>query len=198
MFVIPRASARSVGSSTMGCGMPGRRPAFSPPGPARTRGGHAGEAVGWPARRRDADSLIELLNCPLEVVTRFENGIAVEDELDIGIELDRLALDRRGLANRLRALNRDQLDAVLLTEGARVAIVPSVLPSSTRMMRRGRRLWRRTDARHNTMVLASLRRGDDHIHCGLAPILSGSWRRAIRSARQTRETERGIGASMNF
>jgi hypothetical protein len=57
----------------------------------------------------DADALVELLHAALDVVRRFQERVAVEDELDVAIELARLALDRRRLADRGRALDDDEV-----------------------------------------------------------------------------------------
>ena len=64
----------------------------------------------------DTDRLIELLNRPLDVVVGFEHRVGVEDEFDVGVELARLPLDRRRLADRRRAAESRELDALLRAE----------------------------------------------------------------------------------
>src|SRR6266545_496490 len=45
-------------------------------------------------RAGNPDRLIQLLDGALDVVVGFEHGVRVQNKLDVGIELTRLALDR--------------------------------------------------------------------------------------------------------
>ena len=71
------------------------------------------------------DGLIQLLNRPLDIVVRLEHRVRVKNELDIRVELTSLTLDRRRLADRLSALNRNEINAMVDAERLRASTVRS-------------------------------------------------------------------------
>ena len=70
-----------------------------------------------PACAGNPDALVQLLDRSFDIVVRLEHRVGVEDELDIGVELTGLTLDRRRLANRLSAPDGDEIEVVKLAEG---------------------------------------------------------------------------------
>ena len=146
------------------------------------------------ARRCDADALVELLDGALDVVRRLENRVAVENELDVGIELPRLPLDGRRLADRLVTLDGDQLDPVLLAERPRThdrAVGAAVVDQDHAM--RAQCLAEQAGEAQDDRLRFVERRNDD-VDSRLSPIFSGRRRRAIGPFRQACKAQRGVGS----
>ncbi len=143
------------------------------------------------ARAADAGRLIQLLHRARDVVGRLEDRVGVEDELDVGVELARLALDRRRLADRLAPADGEDLDvlrgAVRLGHLHRLVVAPIVHEDDAAGLQglpqdRG-------DGEGDVLLL--VQGGDDDVHAGLAPVFGGRGNGAVWPADQAEGAEDG-------
>ena len=142
---------------------------------------------------RDTDRLVQLLDGALDVVVGLENGVAIEHELDVGVVVARLPLQRGGLANRIPAFDGDELDAGVRAECP--CTVDGLVGTSVvnqNDLPRFERLVKQRSQRSNDVALF-VERGNDDIGGGLAPVFGRCWHRLVRAAEQSHEAQQGTG-----
>ena len=180
-FVAQRLRQRDIRGKALNGGVRGNRVAIA-----------AAHRQHRAAGRRDSHALIQLLNRALDVIGRLEHGVAVENELDIRVELARLSLDGGRLANRLLPLNRQELEAVLLTKrpGADDRSVRAAVVHQNHASWAQRLTEKAGEAQHDCLRLVESR--NDHVDPRLPPVLAGRGGGAIGALRQARQAQRRV------
>ena len=146
------------------------------------------------ASARDADRLVQLLDGSSDVGIRLEDRVTVEDELDVRIELEGLALDRRRLADRFRAPDHGQVQSLLTRErlGNLDRPIAAAVIDEHHAPRTQGLTCDRGQARGDRALFVERR--DDHVDCRRPPVLARGGDGRVRAPQQPDQADHTIRA----